>query len=86
MSPIMKTTEQKQHETEMKITREAFRKLWIEQLTWTALEFGVKATPEIEHIAWQAFLCGIAKQKISENSCCNSQALGYSDGVMSEGQ
>lgn len=62
----MKTT----HETEMKITREAFRKLWIEQLTWMSLELGVKTTPDIEHIAWQSFLGGIAMQKISENSCC----------------
>jgi hypothetical protein len=66
----MKTTEQKQREIEMKITREAFRKLWLDQLTWIAVELGVKATPDIEHIAWHAFLGGIAKQKISENSCC----------------
>ena len=72
MSLIMKTTEQKQHEIEMKITRAAFQKLWLEQLTWMSLELGVKATPDIEHIAWQAFLGGIAKQKISENSCCKS--------------
>ena len=75
MSPIMKTTEQKQHEAEMKITREAFRKLWLDQLTWMSLELGVKTTPDIEHIAWQAFLGGMAKQKISENNCCNETPL-----------
>ena len=75
MSHIMKVTEQKQHEAEMKITRAAFRKLWLDQLTWIAVELGVKTTPDIEHIAWQAFLGGIAKQKISENSCCNETPL-----------
>ena len=77
MSPIMKTTEQKQHEAEMKLTRLAFRKLWLDQLTWIAVELGVKTTPDIEHIAWQAFLGGIAKQKISENSCCKNPNDSY---------
>ena len=35
---------------------------------------------------WKGNLGGIAKQKISENSCCNAQAVGYSDCVMSEAQ
>lgn len=74
----MKITEQKQHEAEMKLTRLAFRKLWLDQLTWIAVELGVKTTPDIEHIAWQAFLGGIAKQKISENSCCKNPNDSYS--------
>ena len=78
MSPIMKITEQKQHEAEMKLNRLAFRKLWLDQLTWIAVELGVKTTPDIEHIAWQAFLGGIAKQKISENSCCKNPNDSYS--------
>ena len=73
----MKITEQKQHEAEMKLTRLAFRKLWLDQLTWIAVELGVKTTPDIEHIAWQAFLGGIAKQKISENSCCKNPNASY---------
>ena len=71
----MKTTEQKQHEAEMKLTRLAFRKLWLDQLTWISVELGVQTTPDIEHIAWQAFLGGIGKQKISENSCCSETPL-----------
>ena len=74
----MKTTEQKQHEAEMKLTRLAFRKLWLDQLTWISVELGVKTTPDIEHIAWQAFLGGIAQQKISENSCCKNPSDSYS--------
>ena len=74
----MKITEQKQHEAEIKLTRLAFRKLWLEQLTWISVELGVKTTPDIEHIAWQAFLGGIAKQKISENSCCKNPNDSYS--------
>lgn len=73
----MKITEQKQHEAEMKLTRLAFRKLWLDQLTWIAVELGVKTTPDIEHIAWQAFLGGIAKKKISENSCCKNPNDSY---------
>ena len=62
----------------MKLTRLAFQKLWLDQLTWIAVELGVKTTPDIEHIAWQAFLGGIAKQKISENSCCKNPNDSYS--------
>lgn len=74
----MQINKQKQHEAEMKLNRLAFRKLWLDQLTWIAVELGVKTTPDIEHIAWQAFLGGIAKQKISENSCCKNPNDSYS--------
>ena len=73
----MKITEQKQHEAEMKLARLAFRKLWLDQLTWISAELVIN-TPDIKHIAWQAFLGGIAQQKISENSCCKNPNDSYS--------
>jgi hypothetical protein len=57
----MKTTEQKQHEAEMKQLREHFAKLWNEQLAWDSKELGVHPNPGVEHLAWKAFLAGKGK-------------------------
>ena len=60
----MKTTEQKQHESQIKQIRDAFALKWQNEIAATAKSLGIHPTPATEHLCWLAFKQGAANSNV----------------------